>query len=235
MEVLNVQLRKPMRFPIGFQRKKNLIYKDQMRSLFRGRTIVEEQMDGAPVKFVSTDSRFLVFAEDLRRRRSIYYNLPGRYAIFDIFNTERGVFICPDEKLELSEDIRKGKLRLGVSSSPARPDCFFPVPQIATGQFELKDIRQFLGVSAYAINGDGTRAKGEGIIVKTCADSYPAVYYTGKLVRTELENIHVHEVYSLLPYRENRISPDVAVRTGLLVTDWVPAPSRLALNPPTFS
>ena len=218
MEVLSVQPPKLLRLPVGFQPKKNPITSHQMHYLLHGRTIVEELMDGKPLKLISSDGRFMVFAGDILRSRSTCYRLPGRFAIFDILDTGRRLFINAEDKLELSMDIRKGRLRLGEASSPLAPDSFFLVPRIACGRFVLADLLQFLdAVSPYARSEDcSTCISGKGIVVKPVASSFPETFYPGKIVRAELENHPMLGEDSSWTHRENSSSSAARTRLPML-------------------
>ena len=182
VERLNITFPKPKRLPIGATPRKNIITQREMTYLFKHKLVIEEEMDGKPVKFITTKIHFFIFAADLKEMRETYYHIPGRYAIFDIFDPDRDLFLPWNYKFDLSMKIREGKIRIGNFD----PLLFFPVPIIAFGKFEMEDLPQFLGVSGYAHNPN-TRfpGLGKGIIVKSSADEFPDEYHPGKIVRKE--------------------------------------------------
>ena len=94
---------KPRRFPLNGkplpeERANRHLNQEDSRYLLSGKVIVEEKMDGSPVSFIA-GGRYRIFAEDLKMRHSLYYRVPGRYAIFDIFDYNRNVFVFPEERL----------------------------------------------------------------------------------------------------------------------------------------
>jgi len=215
-ERLNIECPKPKRFPIGKAFKKNsVLTQHQIRYILMGKVIVEEKMDGKPVKFGSTDPQLFIFAEDLKQMHSVFYHIPGRYAIYDIFNPQRDVFLSWEEKQALSLDIRKGKIKIASLDS----ELFFPIPMIADGKYTLEELPNFLGISAYArkYGNVNKKAFGEGIVVKSGAEAFPEEYYTGKIVRKEfLDGIITN--YLREPYKANAIDPSVKVITDLIST-----------------
>jgi hypothetical protein len=209
VERLNITHPKPKRFPVGkIVKEKDFLTPREVQHLLLGKVVIEEKMDGKPLRFISGDPQLFIFAEDLKRMHSIFYHVPGRYAIFDIFYASRDVFVCPDEKLALAREIRAGKIRL----ASANPLLFFPVPRIATGRFGVDDFPQFLGKSAYARveNNVHVPAPGEGIVVKSAADAFPEEFYTGKIVRAEFLGVDTIN-YLKRPYRGNAIDPAVEI------------------------
>jgi len=213
VERLNIECPKPKRFPIGKRFKKEVLTQHQIKYILMGKSIVEEKMDGKPVKFGASDPQLFIFAEDLARMHSIYYHIPGRYAIYDIFNPDRDVFLSWEEKQALSLEIRRGKIKI----ASFQPELFFPVPVIAEGEFRMDDLPRFLGMSAYARkHGNmGLKAPGEGIVVKSGAEAFPEEYYAGKIVREEFLNGIITN-YLRKPLRKNAIDPSVRVMTGFL-------------------
>jgi hypothetical protein len=206
---------KPMRFhslknPTG---KKPMSREDEA-FLLKAKVAVEEKMDGAPVKFVTSSPSLAVFAEDLRRRHTIDYHIPGRYAVFDIFDAKRGVFVYHEEKLALSMELRKGKIKVIGTDGNA----FFPVPMICSGKFTLDELALFLGLSAYAFErgNPAMPAPGEGIVVKPFSDCFPEEFVAGKIVRSEFTG-SITENYLRLPYHANMIDPSHPVIPGPLV------------------
>jgi len=221
VERLNVNQPKPKRFPLGaIPEKKGVLAPEDIRYLLMGKVIIEEKMDGQPVKVLSTDPQLFIFAEDLKRMHSIFYHVPGRYAIFDIFNPARDLFLCWEEKYQLSMEIRRGKIKIPELDGA----LFFPVPQIAHGKFTMGELPRFLGVSAYArkYRDIRTPVPGEGIVVKLGADAFPEEYQPGKIVREEFLG-GITDNYLRLPLRMNAIDPSVEVPRHFL---WDRQPIR---------
>lgn len=217
----NLVYPKPKRFPTGnIPATKEPMSEEDMRYLLSGMVIVEEKMDGTLTKFVSRDPPLAIFAEDLKRMHSIFYHVPGRYAVFDIFDDRRGVFVYPDEKLQLSKELRCGKIKIiGIDGN-----AFFPIPRITWGKFSLNELVEFVGLSAYARHSDDIQrgVPGEGIVVKQYADSFPEEYVAGKIIRAEFFE-SITENYLRLPYRANAIDPRVEVVTEPLVAPKPPS------------
>lgn len=211
---------KPKRFPLGKAtiRKKKYLTDDEVARLLRGKVVVEEKMDGKMVRFRA--ERFLVFAEDLKHVHSIYYKLPGRYAIFDVFDSQRGVFLYYDTVRELGNDMRKGVLRVNdVNGADIAPILFFPVPLVAIGLFGIEDMPKLIGLSAYAIDHDTKKPDFmEGIVVKPCRDLFPEEFLTGKLIREEFAS-GIKKHYLNLPFRSNIINPNMPVAYAIQKTD----------------
>lgn len=194
---------KPKRFPLGPKKIKSKDYlnSDEMARLLRGKVAVEEKMDGTTI-CVCAD-KFLVFAEDLKIVHSIYYRLPGRYAVFDIFDTKRGLFLYYDAVRDLANDMRRGVLK----TANIAPILFFPVPLVAIDHFELNAIPDLIGLSAYARDHKtGERAFMEGIVVKPHRDLFPEEFLTGKLVRKEFTK-GIHTSYLRLQRWLNAVDP----------------------------
>jgi hypothetical protein len=206
-----------LRLPLVNIEGKRVLGESETEKLFRGKVVVEEKMDGRTADF--TAERYHIFAEDLRRQHSIFYKLPGRYAVFDVFDYQRGLFVIADEKLEIARDLRSGKLRV----KDVDPILFFPIPRIATGNFTMEQIPPLVGISAYAYDKAKKQpACMEGVVVKPCRDLFEEEFVTGKLIRTEFrEGIEVH--YLNQPYRPNAINPKVQV-VEFLSTN--PCPSK---------
>lgn len=207
VERLTVEYPKPKRFPLGaIPAGKKPMSQEHAAAILKGKVAVEEKLDGTPVKLTLADPAIILFAEDLRRQHEIFYHLPGRYAIFDIFNMAREMIVCPAEKASLAREIRNGKIRItGLDSR-----LFFAVPRIAEGKFALDELPQFLGISAYA-RKDGLihePAPGEGIVVKSFVDWFPEEKLAGKLVRAEFIGA-IKENYLRGPVRHNAIDPKI--------------------------
>jgi len=197
---------KPKTLPTGQNLKpNNIIGKDDLRYLLVGQVVVEEKMDGTMVKFASMDPELVIFAEDLKRRRSIFYQLPGRYSIFEIYNVKRGVFLDSEEKISLSNEMRRGKIKI----PEIEPVLFFPTPRIATGKFALEELLQFVGESAYARGSEDKHpVPGEGIVVKQFADNFPIDFVTGKIISEGFPSAVIGS-YLQLPYMQNVVDPSL--------------------------
>lgn len=200
---------KPRRFPIGHippRKKGKVLSEGDVALLLRGRVVVEEKMDGRPTH-IETD-RFVFLAEDLRRQHSIHYRLPGRFAVFDIYDVVREVFLSPDERTDIVLALRRGVLTIeGVDCS-----LFFPVPRVAEGVFSMVQLPDLITTSAYAINSDSRAGvQMEGIVVKPARELLPPEQIAGKIVRAEfLQEIVIN--YLSLPPRYNEINLSVPVR-----------------------
>ncbi len=204
-----VKIPKPSRLPIGnIPNKKKAMSEEDLRFLLSGRVVVEEKMDGRPISFAALDPQLVVFAEDLRRVHSIFYWLPGRYAVFDIFDIKRNLFLRYDERTELAQEIRRGKIRISGKEAV----LFFPIPRIALGKFTLEELPQFLGAAAYARNPKNRTqpALGEGIVVKPHCDQFLVEYLAGKIVREEFTD-GITGSYLRRPFQPNIIDPSKPV------------------------
>lgn len=210
MVMRNIEYPKPGRIPLGKgTENKNMLTLKQASDLLRGRVIIEEKLDGKPVSFEA--SRYHIFAEDMKKQHSIFYVLPGRYAVFDIYDDKRGVFVFSEEKLELANALRKGKIKV----KNVDPLVFFPVPQVAKGTFRMEELVEMAGLSAYACERDtGERVYMEGIVVKPDRDLFPEEFLSGKLVRREFEEgIKTHHLRKPAIY--NIINPSLEVVLSL--------------------
>jgi len=206
----HIEHQKPKRFPIGKKiPKRNVLTEKEVKRLLRGKVVIEEKMDGRTIAFDAEN--FKIFAEDLKRQHSIRYRAPGRYAVFDVFDANRGVFLFPEEKEQIALDMRTGKLRVGENSGNVSPIMFFPVPRIETGTFTMEELPALIGTSAYALDEKtGEPALMEGIVVKQFRDLFPEEFLAGKIVRSEFaDGIEVN--YLRLPAKLNAIDPTVEV------------------------
>jgi len=210
MVVRNIGYPKPRRIPLGKGNvNRNMLTAKQVSDLLRGRVVVEEKLDGKPASFEA--SHYIVFAEDMKKQHTIFYALPGRYAVFDIYDEKRGVFVFSAEKLELTNALRKGKIKV----KNLDPVLFFPVPQVAKGTFGTGELVEMVGLSAYARERDtGERVYMEGIVVKPDRDLFPEEFLSGKLVRREFEEgIKTHHLR--MPAMYNIINPSLEVVISL--------------------
>jgi hypothetical protein len=161
-------------------REDKIMSVEEAKKLLSQRVIVEEKMDGKTSMHKA--DKFLIFAEDLKYVHSIHYYVPARFAIFDVFDYSRTLFLCREHKKEVFEDIRKGILKVGEYS----PYDFFLVELISEGKFKLEDLPRLIGISHYAYDPE-TKQKTymEGIVVKPNRDLFlvELKYYAGKIVR----------------------------------------------------
>ncbi|MEM4366801.1 MAG: RNA ligase family protein [Candidatus Anstonellales archaeon] len=192
------------RIPFGKRILKNTLDKKQLDMLLKDRVVVEEKMDGKHIRFETQD--YVIFAEDMKRQHTIFYVLPGRYAVFDIYDKKREVFVSSEEKIKLSFDLRKGKIMV----ENIDPILFFPIPTIEKGKFRPEELFQMIGLSAYARDNNKERTYMEGIVVKPDMEMTLQVFLGGKIVRQEFEEgIKIH--YLRLPARYNIINPSLEV------------------------
>ena len=199
----------------------------ETRALLNGRVLVEEKMDGKPVVFGA--GKYILFAEDMRKQHSIYYRLPGRYAVFDVYDQHRSVFLSLDEKLSVARKLRDGKIQVGDVPSV----LFFPVPVVAIGSYNLSGLPQLCGMSAYAYNRKtGEPAIMEGIVVKPDRDLFLFEFVAGKIVMAEFEEgIATHHLR--LPFQMNAIDPtNVNVIYPSFVVYPADSPVKLENNNP---
>jgi hypothetical protein len=197
------------RLPIGPRvRGKEETYAkpEDIMPTFKGRVVVEEKMDGSPTMHISTNERFIIFAEDLKIRHSIRYRVPARYAIFDIFDTKKMRFLSREGK----EDVFKSICNYIVKVEDKNPFHFFMVPVIFEGMTTLEDIPKLVGTSAFAIDENGNPTWMEGVVAKPNYELSLVEFEkrAGKLVRKEFtEGIQLH--YRKKPLQQNIIDPKI--------------------------
>ncbi|MEW5996272.1 MAG: hypothetical protein AB1657_01615 [Candidatus Micrarchaeota archaeon] len=179
----NIEYVTPKRFPSASmwhqeRHPERCLTRDQVRSLLSSRVLVEEKIQGSPRSFEAAD-QFYLFAVDMLPRRATAYRVPGRYAVFDAFDFNLGVFLFSEDKAELFRDLRLGVLR--VEGVP-RED-FFPVPVVAEGMFnDAAEILHLAGTSAYAVDPrDGTSVQMAGLVVKPDRQLYPEEQLRGRI------------------------------------------------------
>jgi len=205
----HIKYAKPLRFPPvdGKFLAKNEKYMTfaQARFLLSGNTLVEEKLDGKFSRFESKE--FAVFAEDMKRVHSIRYRVPARYAIFDIYDKKRGLYLDNYGKTSVYKDIKNYSLRIkGLDGS-----SFFMAPLISSGKHELAALPLLAGISKYAIDSHGKHGSiyMEGIVVKQDRELFPEEMLSGKLVRIEFFK-RIKQHYRRLPMRLNIIDPMAA-------------------------
>ena len=169
----------------------------EVSNLLRGRVAVEEKMDGKSVSFLAS-GKFLIFAVDLERQRSVNYKVPGRFAVSDVFDVERGVYVFPTERTERVMALRKGDIIVeGIE-----PVQFFPVPQLEKGNFSMSELPDLIVDSAYSTDSM------HGIVVRPDRDLFAVEFIAGEIVRPSGEEM---EGVTRLPAELNAIDPTVEV------------------------
>ncbi len=207
-----VTYEKPKRFPIGFIRpdKKDTYLSDfETGLLLSGKVAVQEKMDGKPT-FFKLD-RWVLFAEDLKQRHSIPYKVPARFAVFDIFDVNRRVFLDDEDMRKLVMDLRKTNAYLtaldpSLYTKTITSQDLFPVLLVEKGKISLEELPKLIKRSPYA------KDKGymEGIVVKPLRELFEIEQLRGKLVREEFTtNIKTH--YLRKPASFNIIDPKVPI------------------------
>ncbi len=215
---------KPKRLPIGPRIKgKEYIAEKDLTWLFKSRLIVEEKMDGKQTYFET--GKLILWCEDLQRKHSIKYRVPGRYALFNVFDRSMMQFLNRGQLLELWWDIKKGKAVIPGFEGPRMRPLIFPVPQVAIvkGVTPLQ-VASLIAPSVYAINKKNRDpAPMEGLVVKQDRTQFYFEFITGKIVREEFER-GITTNYRDLPREDNIIDPSVP-----LVLDY---PIPLGLSSP---
>lgn len=184
MNQIQLAYPKPLRIPIGANRipSKQYMPEKDLAYLLSGRVIVEEKMDG---KFSFTFlGQFVLFAEDLKVRHSIAYRVPARFAIFDVFDTKREVFLDLDGKTQLVSEL--------AARGHVLPDKWrgkvFQAPVLHNACVTAEELPLMVSESAYAFDPDTKRpALMEGIVVKPDRELLLPEHLSGKLVREEFE------------------------------------------------
>jgi len=199
---------KPKRLPVGKRIEgKEYLSKEDLEWLFKSRLIIEEKMDGRQTFFYN--DKYIFWCEDMLRKHSIKYRVPGRYALFNIYNRKKMQFLNREQMLEIWEDLKRGKILLyDYEKRLARP-LMFPVPRIAlVKDVPMESLVKYIGISAYAIDEKGQHTFMEGIVIKHDRIQFYFEFRPGKIVREEFEKgITVN--YRDLPYEENIIDPSV--------------------------
>ncbi|MCX8200442.1 MAG: hypothetical protein N3G76_03150, partial [Candidatus Micrarchaeota archaeon] len=131
------------------------------------------------------------------------------YTLFDVYDRKKMQFLSRSQKLEVWEDVKKGKLR--VKGLFGTTPLIFPVPRIAAVKCASPDeLARFIRHSAYAIDEKGNPAMMEGIVVKQDRIQFYIEFIAGKIVREEFEKgIAVN--YFNLPKENNIIDPSLPV------------------------
>lgn len=186
-------------------KKEKIMLEEEVEYLLEGQVIVEEKMDGKTS--MHRGDRFIIFAEDLKYVHSLHYRVPARFAIFDVFDLARTLFLCRRHKEDVFNSIRRGTIKIDGRN----PSDFFLVPLVAEGIFKLEELPKLIGISRYAYDPE---TKGpvsmEGIVVKQDRDLLlpEFKYTTGKIVRSDFSD-NISENYLKKPLRENIINPAI--------------------------
>lgn len=191
--------------PSKYKHDKKRLSKEEARYLLSGRVIIEEKMDGKET--LGKAERFIICSEDLRTRHSIAYRVPARFAVFDVFDMEREVFLASEGKTDVTEFYMRN---LHLLPEPLARGVF-PVKQIARGNFKLEDLQRIAeSVSDYAFDpGTGEREQMEGIVVKPDRELLYDEHISGKIIMDEFEaRISIH--YTRKPKVMNQIDPHMS-------------------------
>lgn len=202
---------KPLRLPVGPNRisSKQYMKKEDMKYLLSGKVAIEEKMDGTAVSH--SKDKFTFFAEDMKLRHTIHYRIPARFAVFDVFDNARGVFLAPEEKEQLVRELA-GKRNL--LPSPFVSGGIFPVRLLEDGAFSVEDLIEYTNLlSKYAFNPElGSFSHMEGVVVKPSRELFFSEHLSGKIVRKEfLEGILVNYLRRR-PQQYNMINPSFGLR-----------------------
>lgn len=122
---------KPLRLPLYNIPSKKYMTEQQADQLFKNRLVVEEKMDGT-FSFIAI-GKFILFLEDLYRRKTVPYMVPARYALFDIYLKENGkIYILGrDDRLEVFKEL--------LRRDPKFQYSIFMVPELERGTFKWRD------------------------------------------------------------------------------------------------
>lgn len=218
--------KKPKRIPVpGLKykgRPDRVMSLKDAEFLLSGEVVIEEKMDGSTVSFFT--DRFIIWAEDMRIRHTIKYRVPGRFFVFDVYDVQTGHFLPRDDKLEVVEQIRRGKILVYLFFRGEKrfkivrtdPMMFVPVAEVARGVFKITDLYGLIGKSAYAYeeeNGVVRPAYMEGIVVKQNRPLFimELSYSYGKVVREEFtQGIQEHYRKRRMP-EYNIIDPSIPI------------------------
>lgn len=201
-----------LRAPMGHRIfGKEYMPQESFHRLFKIGVIAEELMDGKHT--MARKNNLLFFAEDLKITRRIHYKIPGRYAVFDVFDECKGAFINADERTEFLRDINRRKHLLPY---PLRSEGMFPVPVFSMGVSSPEELPKLISHSFYAVNEDGScPAHPEGMVLKTIVSfsgpSRPSV----KIITTEFLEGTERKPFSKSKKKTNVIDTSMEWITGL--------------------
>jgi hypothetical protein len=173
---------RPARFPLGpLNGLREQMPAKQMELILSRGVAVEEKMDGRHTR--SAKPPFIFFSEDLLTRKALFYRVPGRYAVFDVFDMRENVFLSPEARITLLRDLRCHPKHL---PERLREGLMFPVPVLASGTISSVYLPQLLISSAYAAHPEtGKLIAPEGIVIKPLRAMAPGEYVSGKLLARE--------------------------------------------------
>jgi len=188
-------------------KKEKIMSKEYTNDLLSQRVLVEEKMDGRSSMYISDKGEFRIFAEDLKYVHSLNYKVPARYAVFDIFDCNRHMFLCREHKEDVFNSLKKGTVRIYDQN----PYNFFLASMITKGWFKLEEIPNLIGMSRYAYDPkkhDSIRM--EGVVVKPDRELLMPEfkYLVGKCVRTDFSE-KIIENYLTKNLELNEINPRV--------------------------
>ena len=179
-----------------------------VKELLAQAVTVEEKMDGKITTFRADKDRFLVFGEDLKWKHSIYYKVPARYALLDIFDKNRKLFLSYDEKSSIFDSIKRGNVKIEDQNE----FNFFKVPLLERGRFELDQLPSKIRISKYAYDPEKKEyTYCEGIVIKPSRSLFLVEFerYVAKLVRKEFTE-GITDNYIHRPKIPNEINPTYA-------------------------
>jgi len=201
--------RLPMRY-VPSSKRDTVMPKEIVKELFDQEVLIEEKMDGKVTRFDTKKGMLRIFCEDLKHVHSIRYRIPARFAVFDIFDTSRMMFLSDDEMDDTFSAISRGIVKVhGPDGSN-----FFKIPVLAKGRFSMQDVPQFIEFSHYAIEKDSIMpAWMEGVVIKPSRLLLlPELQrYGAKLVRKEFVK-GITDNYHDRPTELNEINPIFAIR-----------------------
>ncbi|MEM0438305.1 MAG: RNA ligase family protein [Candidatus Micrarchaeia archaeon] len=196
---------KPVRFPLGPRIEgKPYLREAELKKLLSSRLVVEEKMDGRQT--IIEIGNYVLCMEDLKRTHSIKYRVPGRYALFDVFEMSSQTFLDRDAKLQFWEDLVRGRIEHSLKM------LIFPVACVSRpNALTLEQVPSLVRTSAYAIGDGGAPALMEGVVVKVDGKLPPAERLAGKFVRQEFTD-GITVSYLDRPITYNIIDPSVPVK-----------------------
>lgn len=170
----------PKRINLGNKKKgKKYLTKKEEELLFSSYLIIEEKMDGKR-EFLETEN-YIIWIENLKERKNILYNIPTTYAMIDVVEKNRGVFLNYDDKINFYNDLLKG--RYGFRKDFLK---IFPIPAIKRTFFTSKeDLVNLIGKSYYVSPGNGNLYM-EGIVIKQDHTRYVGEIVSGKILTHEI-------------------------------------------------
>lgn len=165
---------------------------------------ITEKLDGERVAI--RVGRFVLTAEDMLVRKTIFYQIPARYAVYDICDCKRGFFLLSYGIRSVMQDLTNGVLK----SDNVSPDMFFPAPFISEVQLKLESIPDFLGESIYGRDETtGRPVQAMGIVVKTDVEQIPWMYFAGMVLASEVRG-DFDDYQQTRISAENLIDPSIA-------------------------